>query len=166
MTASPSPHLQGLVPYLHYDDAGAAIDWLARVFGFVEKARWLDANGRVTNAEMLVGNQELWLDGSGDGWWAKKGRGPEQWIGVWVDDVDAMYERVRAAGVDVGRGQVGAGLARLDPDLRTAIVLRFFVDLSVRDIAELLGVPEGTVKSRLHRAVTVMRELLPKESVT
>ena len=61
---------------------------------------------------------------------------------------------------------VAAGLARLEPDLRQAVVLRFYVDLAVRDIAEVLGVPEGTVKSRLHRAVTAMRELLPKESVT
>ena len=61
---------------------------------------------------------------------------------------------------------VAAGLARLEPDLREAVVLRFYVDLAVRDIAEVLGLPEGTVKSRLHRAVRAMRELLPEESVT
>ena len=61
---------------------------------------------------------------------------------------------------------ISAGLSQLDPDLRQAVVLRFYVDLPVRDIAEVLGIPEGTVKSRLHRAMSVMRELLPKESVT
>ena len=61
---------------------------------------------------------------------------------------------------------VEAGLAKLDPDQREAVVLRFYLDLAVLDIASLLGIPEGTVKSRLHRAVAVMRQLLPKESMT
>lgn len=61
---------------------------------------------------------------------------------------------------------VAAGLSQLDPDLRQAVVLRFYVDLPVRDIADVLGIPEGTVKSRLHRAIGAMRQLLPKESVT
>ena len=90
----------GFVPYLHCEDAVAMLEWYARVFGFEEKARWPDASGAVRNAEMVVGDTELWLDGSGPGWWANKGRGPEQWIGVWVDDPDAMWERVRAAGID------------------------------------------------------------------
>jgi RNA polymerase sigma-70 factor (ECF subfamily) len=63
------------------------------------------------------------------------------------------------------KAAVAAGLARLDPDLRTVLVLRFYADLSVREIAEQLGVAEGTVKSRLHRAASAMRELLPRESV-
>ena len=39
---------------------------------------------------------ELWLDGSGT-----EGRPKPVWIGIWVDDVDAMYAQVRAAGVEV-----------------------------------------------------------------
>jgi len=63
------------------------------------------------------------------------------------------------------KSAVAAGLARLDPDLRAVLVLRFYADLSVPEIAAQLGVPEGTVKSRLHRAVSAMRALLPRESV-
>lgn len=64
------------------------------------------------------------------------------------------------------RESVRAGLARLPRDLRTVAVLRWYVDLSVPEISEALGVPEGTVKSRLHRATSQLRTLLPRESVT
>jgi uncharacterized glyoxalase superfamily protein PhnB len=89
----------GLTPYLHYDDAAAASAWLVRVFGFEESRRHVDGQGVVQNVEMRVGATELWLDGLPD-YWKQRGRRPEQWIGVWVDDVDAMFARVRAAGVE------------------------------------------------------------------
>jgi RNA polymerase sigma-70 factor (ECF subfamily) len=46
---------------------------------------------------------------------------------------------------------VRAGLDRLTPALRTAIVLRDLQELSYQEIAERLGLPEGTVKSRINR---------------
>ena len=85
---------KGMVPYLYYEDAGAALDWLSRVFGFDERSRYIDKDGIVRQAEMLVGDQELWFSGHGPGFWESKGGRPDTWIGVWVDDVDAMYERV------------------------------------------------------------------------
>jgi len=77
------------------------IEWLTGVFGFTEKGRWVDAQGGVRNAELAVGSTEVWLDGDST-WWKNKGRRPEEWIGVWVNDVDAMFERVTAAGIIVG----------------------------------------------------------------
>jgi uncharacterized glyoxalase superfamily protein PhnB len=91
---------EGITPYLHYDDVAAMIDWLTGVFGFVERGRWLDAEGVVRNAELFAGNTEVWLDGDPE-YWKQRGRRPEEWIGVWVDDVDAMFARVKAAGVGV-----------------------------------------------------------------
>lgn len=44
-----------------------------------------------------------------------------------------------------------AALNRLSPDMREAVVLRDFQDLDYDEIAEVLGVPEGTVKSRINR---------------
>jgi RNA polymerase sigma-70 factor, ECF subfamily len=44
-----------------------------------------------------------------------------------------------------------AALNRLTPDMREAVVLRDFQDLDYDEIAEVLGVPEGTVKSRINR---------------
>ena len=42
-------------------------------------------------------------------------------------------------------------LAGLDPDQRAVVVLRYLADLGTAEIAQELGVPEGTVKSRLSR---------------
>lgn len=87
----------GIVPYLFYDDAESAMEWYTRVFGFAEIGRWPNEEGRIQNAEMRVGNTELWLDGSGR---RKDNDERPTWIGVWVDDVDAVYARVQAAGAE------------------------------------------------------------------
>jgi len=51
-------------------------------------------------------------------------------------------------------------LARLTPRRRTAIVLRFYADMAVTDIAELLGCRPSTVSSLLHRGLADLREVL------
>ncbi|HZA21210.1 MAG TPA: hypothetical protein VFA32_01145, partial [Dehalococcoidia bacterium] len=89
----------GITPYLHYDDIVAMIEWLTHVFGFTEKGRWVNSEGTVTNAELCVGTTEVWLDGDAS-WWKERGRRPEEWIGVRVDNVDIMYARVKAAGLN------------------------------------------------------------------
>lgn len=61
------------------------------------------------------------------------------------------------------REAIAHALAELDPDLRAVAVLRFYADLPTNDIAAQLGIPTGTVKSRLHRAVTELRRALPQE---
>ncbi len=48
-------------------------------------------------------------------------------------------------------------LAQLPERLREVLVLRYFEDLGEREIAEIVGVPPGTVKSRLHAAVRALR---------
>ncbi len=60
---------------------------------------------------------------------------------------------------------VSDGLEKLPAAQRQVLVLRFFADLSVRDIASLLDVPEGTVKSRLHTAAVAMRTQLTAAEV-
>jgi RNA polymerase sigma factor (sigma-70 family) len=56
--------------------------------------------------------------------------------------------------VEVGPEHVAivSALEEVDADQREAVVLHYLADLSVADIATQLGVPEGTVKSRLFRA--------------
>lgn len=51
-------------------------------------------------------------------------------------------------------------LQTLPEDQRTTVVLRFFQDLSIPQIATVMEVPEGTVKSRLHAALTKLRHQL------
>ncbi|GAA2762538.1 sigma-70 family RNA polymerase sigma factor [Streptomyces paradoxus] len=60
---------------------------------------------------------------------------------------------------------VAQGLDELPDAQRQVVVLRFYADLPVRSIAEQLGVPEGTVKSRLHTAVRVLRARLHEDEV-
>ncbi|MCZ0989177.1 MULTISPECIES: RNA polymerase sigma factor [Streptomyces] len=60
---------------------------------------------------------------------------------------------------------VARGLDELPDAQRQVVILRFFADLPVRGIAEELGVPEGTVKSRLHTAVRALRERLHEDEV-
>jgi len=51
-------------------------------------------------------------------------------------------------------------LQHLDEEYRTVLVLRELQDLSYEEIARMLEVPVGTVKSRLHRGRTELRELV------
>ena len=90
----------GIAPSHHYEDGAAMIDWLTRVLGFEERARYVDRDGRVRQAELYVGDCEFWLNGHEAGYWEKLGRRPDTGVVIFVDDVDAVYERVRAAGVD------------------------------------------------------------------
>lgn len=55
-------------------------------------------------------------------------------------------------------------IAALDPEHREVLVLREFRDLSYEDIAEVTGVPVGTVRSRLFRARTELRRRLEGSS--
>jgi RNA polymerase sigma-70 factor (ECF subfamily) len=55
---------------------------------------------------------------------------------------------------------VAGELDALPAEQRQLLVLRFYTDLSVPQIAEVLGIAEGTVKSRLHTAVGRMRARL------
>ena len=57
---------------------------------------------------------------------------------------------------------VRAAIAQLSPVLREAVVLRYFSELSVADIAEALVVPEGTVKFRLSEARRKIGQILTR----
>jgi RNA polymerase sigma-70 factor (ECF subfamily) len=58
------------------------------------------------------------------------------------------------------RDELYSAVAGLDPDQRIVVMLRFWMDLTVDDIADRLGVPSGTVKSRLHRSMARLRATL------
>lgn len=63
------------------------------------------------------------------------------------------------------RDAIRSGLEALPPELRATVVLRFYADFTVPDIAAAMAVPEGTVKSRLHRAMDELRRFLPMEAM-
>jgi RNA polymerase sigma factor (sigma-70 family) len=57
---------------------------------------------------------------------------------------------------------VHEALKRLSPELREAVILRDLQDLDYKDIAKVLNVPEGTVKSRINRGRTELARLLQR----
>ncbi len=61
---------------------------------------------------------------------------------------------------------VADALARLTDEHRQVVVLCYFRGLSVAQAARLLGVPEGTVKSRTHYALRALRLALEEKGVT
>jgi RNA polymerase sigma-70 factor, ECF subfamily len=52
---------------------------------------------------------------------------------------------------------------RLDANEQTLIALRYFLELSESEVAQTLGVPLGTVKSRLHRTLARLREIITRD---
>ena len=55
-----------------------------------------------------------------------------------------------------------AALATLTPKQRAVVVLRYFEDLTERQVAEVLGVSVGTVKSQTHLSLRRLREAAPE----
>ena len=56
--------------------------------------------------------------------------------------------------------RVAWALSRVDDEFRAAVILKDIEDLDYQTIAEILDVPVGTVKSRIHRGRMMLRELL------
>jgi uncharacterized glyoxalase superfamily protein PhnB len=92
-----------VTPYLYYEDAGAAMDWLVKAFGFEERMRMENDQGRVGHGELVVGNALVMVGEPGSGYENPNKRGGRATAGVnvYVDDVDAHYERAKAAGAKI-----------------------------------------------------------------
>src|SRR5262245_33884926 len=66
------------------------------------------------------------------------------------DELDAVHDR----------DQLERGFRRLSIDHRAVVVLHTYLGLSLEEIADTLGVPAGTIRSRLHYAVRALRAAL------
>jgi RNA polymerase sigma-70 factor (ECF subfamily) len=62
------------------------------------------------------------------------------------------------------RDQLERGFGRLDAEARALVVLRYYLDLPLPEVAVALGIPLGTAKSRLHRALQSMRAALDADA--
>src|SRR5215831_7285061 len=74
----------------------------------------------------------------------------------------------RADGLLAGREAseaLQAALQKLSPDLRETVILRDLEELEYREIAQVLNVPEGTVKSRLNRGRAELARILRRQKV-
>lgn len=79
-------------------------------------------------------------------WWSVlRVDNPDMLVGVGFEDSIVRGADLRAA------------LLRLAPDQREALVLHYYLDLPLEEIAAIAGVPLGTVKSRLSRGIAALR---------
>ncbi len=67
------------------------------------------------------------------------------------------------AGQLLARDALDRAFARLEPDHQIVVALRYYRDLTVDEMARRLGIPTGTVKSRLHHAMRRLRTELERQ---
>jgi len=110
--------MQSVTPYLLYEDCDAALDFLARAFGFEEVLRYTGEQGYVNHAEMKVGREgRIYMGDPGDHYKSPKNLGQET-CGIYVEVV----------------GDTAVALAPVSPAEATAL-------LDELRIAPLLGRP-------------------------
>ena len=94
-----------IIPHIFYRDVAAALDWLARAFGFTETMRVGTPRGGV-HGEMEFDGQVLMM-GQGSAEMrmmsAIDAKGATQGVFIYLDGVDAHYERARAAGAEIDK---------------------------------------------------------------
>ncbi|HEX6138909.1 MAG TPA: sigma-70 family RNA polymerase sigma factor [Candidatus Limnocylindria bacterium] len=62
------------------------------------------------------------------------------------------------------RDQLERGFRRLSVDHRAVVVLHHYMDMTLPEVADALGIPEGTVRSRLHYAMRGLRAALDADA--
>lgn len=89
------------------------------------------------------------------------------------DQLPMLEERTRAEtrtdSVLAGREASEAlqmALSKLSPELRETVILRDLEEMEYREVAQILGVPEGTVKSRLNRGRAELARILRRQRVS
>jgi RNA polymerase sigma-70 factor (ECF subfamily) len=80
-----------------------------------------------------------------------------------LDRLQGVAQPEESPPPEPGDPELRAALAGLAPELRETVALRFFADLSLDQIARTHDVPVGTVKSRLHTALSRLRLALADE---
>jgi RNA polymerase sigma-70 factor (ECF subfamily) len=92
--------------------------------------------------------------------------GPEEYDEVGSDSLTARLAQRRDAPPDrsamagEASGRIAQALDELDEEFRIVVALRDIEDMDYASIADVIGVPVGTVKSRLHRARGLLRQKL------
>ena len=100
---NPPPGYQTVSPYLLYEDAPGAIEYLKAAFGFEERLSQIGGAGR-THTELVLDDDGLVMLGqAGEGFSSPRSLGvyPTSLVHVYVSDVDALHERAKGAGAEV-----------------------------------------------------------------
>jgi len=122
-----------IIPMISYEDGTAAMDWLCRVFGFLEKTRMIDDAGRLTHGELTLGDGIVMLASPTPDYQSPKHhrticKDAAKWykvsyiingILVYVDDVQKHYNKAKENGATIlsGLEDGGPGLRYRAEDL-------------------------------------------------
>jgi uncharacterized glyoxalase superfamily protein PhnB len=100
--SNPPEGFPRIVAHLIYDDAGAAAEWLCRVFGFSERmwARHVHADGSIGRTQLQVRDSVITI-GPPSVHGVSPRQGVSSMLWIYIDDVDEHYARTRAAGAEV-----------------------------------------------------------------
>jgi PhnB protein len=125
-----------IVPYLLYEDVDAALEFLARAFGFEERLRYTGAEGYVNHAEMQLGDATIYLGDPGPDYRNPRRLGNET-VGfyVLVDDVDAHFERAKGAGAEIVSEPADQDYGDRRYDARDPEGHRWYFAQQVREVA-------------------------------
>lgn len=113
--ATPVEAQPAVIPMLTYEDGPAALDWLAKAFGFQEVTRWLDDDGRLAHGEMTTGSGRIMLAAATPAYQSPKHHREQcaaahawsqvPWVIngvlVYVADVDTHFAHAQAAGATI-----------------------------------------------------------------
>jgi uncharacterized glyoxalase superfamily protein PhnB len=90
-------------PYVLYEDVAIALEFLTTAFGFTERLRYTEPDGRVSHAEVVMGDGLVMVGQPASGYRNPKSLGgATMHVHVYVTDVDAHFATARAAGAEVG----------------------------------------------------------------
>jgi RNA polymerase sigma-70 factor (ECF subfamily) len=85
-----------------------------------------------------------------------------------LDPADPSHEAEPGRGLEQAEQEqrIQAALNRLSPEHRAVLILKDMEGQKYEEMAEILQVPIGTIRSRLHRARTELREVLEQDEAT
>ena len=89
-----------VVPILIYEDVGEAIDWLCRVFGFVQRLR-AERDGVIGHAQLAVAEGAIMLGRQGGPYRAPQGSEVTSYVHITVEDVDKHFEHAKQSGARI-----------------------------------------------------------------
>lgn len=90
-----------VVPVLIYEDVEAAIEWLCKTFGFVERLRANIPGERVTHAQLTIAEGAIMLGRQGGEYRVPRPTEVSQYVSVQVENVDTHYDRARELGANI-----------------------------------------------------------------
>ena len=104
-----------IIPMLAYEDGVAAMNWLCDVFGFTEKTRMLDDQGRLAHGEVVMGSSIVMLSSPTPDYQSPKRhrqncKEADKWyqvpyiingVLVLVDDIEKHYQRAKERGATI-----------------------------------------------------------------